>query len=163
MRTLRRPISLAAAVAAATLALGGCSDTNFGAQTNQPYQAGVGANLRGDIDVLNALVVANPDGTATISAGVVNQADDADAITGVTATTLDGSRLTLEAPDTDMALPAKKIVPLGKSGGAGVYVLTDAPIGKYVRLTFTFTSAAAATIEAPVVTRDESYDEVVTG
>ncbi|MGA8851777.1 MAG: hypothetical protein WB508_08660 [Aeromicrobium sp.] len=163
MRTLRRPISLAAAVAAAALALSGCSDTNFGAQTSQPYQAGIGANLRGDIDVLNALLVANPDGTATVSAGVVNQTDTKDAITGVTATTLDGTTLTVEAPATEMALPPAKIVPLGESGGAGVYVVEDAPIGKYVRLTVTFSSAATATIEAPVVTRGESYEEVATG
>ena len=163
MRTLRRPISLAAAVVGAALALGGCSNTNFGAQTNQPYQAAVGANLRGDVDVLNALLVANPDGTATVSAGVINQGDGEDTITEVTATTLDGSRLTVEAPEMDPTLPSKKLVPLGASDGEDVYVVDDAPIGKYVRLTLTFDTAGTATIEAPVVTRGESYDSIATG
>lgn len=160
MRTLRRPLATAAAVAVAALTLGACSDTNFGAQTNQPYQPGIGANYRGDVDVLNTLLVANPDGTATVSAGVVNQADSEDAITEVVATTLSGAPLTVEGPSTDVDLTSKAGLPLGREGGDAVYVVSDAPIGQYVRLTISFDSAADATIEAPVVTRGEIYENV---
>lgn len=163
MRTPRRSISLATAVTAAALALGGCSDTGFSAQTNQTYQPAIGANYRGDVNVLNTLLVANASGTATLSAGVVNQTQDEDSITGVTATTLTGTTLAVTSPDKDMALPPEQNVPLGKSGGAGVYVVEDAPVGKYVRLTITFTTAPPATIETPVVTRGSDYDDVAIG
>lgn len=144
----------------AALALGGCSDTNFSAQTNQQYQPAIGANVRGDVDVLNTLLVANPDGSATLSAGVVNQSDDDDSVTGVTAATLGGDTLTVTTPATDMPLPSQQIVPLGKSGGTGVYAVSGAPIGKYVRLTLTFATAPPAVIEAPVVTRGEYYADI---
>lgn len=159
----RRPIATAVVAAAAALALGGCSDTNFSAQTNQAYQAGIGANHQGDIDVLNTLLVANPDGSATVSAGVVNHNEGEDAVTGVTATTLAGDTLTVNDADKDLALPSESIVPLGKEGGAGVYTVDGAPIGQYVRLTVSFADSASVTIEAPVVTRGEYYDDISLG
>lgn len=151
-------------MAAAALSLSGCTDTNFSAQTNQPYQAGIGANLRGDVDLLNTLLVANPDGSATLSAGAVNQADEDDSIVQVTATTLGGDTLTVSPPENDAELPTKKLVTLGQTDEeTGPYLVQDAPIGQYVQLTITFESAAEATIEAPVVTRGEYYEEVATG
>jgi hypothetical protein len=163
VRTLRRPITLAAAVAAAALALGGCSDTNFGAQTNQQYQPAVGANHRGDVNVLNTLLVANGNGSATVSAGVVNTTDDTDAITGITATTLGGDQLRVTGPESDVAIDPETNVALGRTGEEAVFVVADAPVGQYVRLTVTFETAQPATIEAPVVTRTEAYADVATG
>jgi hypothetical protein len=160
VRTLRRPLTIAAAAAAAALTLSGCTDTNFGAQTNQQYQPAVGANYRGDIDVLNTLLVANPNGTATVSAGVVNQNDTSDTITDVTATTLAGAPLSVAAPETSRSLPSKQGITLGAKDTDSAYVVTDAPIGQYVRLTITFSSSTAAVIEAPVVTRGEIYQDV---
>lgn len=162
MRTLRRrPIATAAAVAAAALTLGGCTDTNFSSQSNQPYQAAVGANHRGDIDVLNTLLVANPDGSATVSAGIVNHNDAEGTLTGLTATVLtaDGT-LQVSGPDEAPALPSQVLVPVGREGGSAVYTVDEAPIGKYVELIFTFGDSTTATVEAPVVTRGEMYENI---
>ncbi len=162
MRPLRRPIA-AVAAAAATLMLSACSDTNFSAQTNQQYQAAVGANVTGDVDVLNTLLVANPDGTTTLSAGLVNHEDDDDTVTGVSAQTLDGQNLPVTVAEEDVVLPFDRLVPLGREGEPGIYTISGAPIGQYVRLVVSFENAPDSTIEAPVVVRSEMYDEVAAG
>ena len=163
MRPLRRPIVAAAAAATATLVLSGCSDTNFSAQTNQQYQAAVGANVTGEVDVLNTLLVANPDGSATISAGLVNHEDDEDAVTGVSAQTLSGSNLPVTVVEDGVTLPFDRLAPLGREGEPGIYTVSGAPIGQYVRIVVSFENAPESTIEAPVVVRSEIYDEIALG
>src|SRR5215510_5282447 len=55
------------ATGAALVALSGCS-TSFDAQTNAVYDPAAGTNARGGgVDVLNALIVDNADGTGTLS------------------------------------------------------------------------------------------------
>ncbi|MGJ9421444.1 hypothetical protein [Aeromicrobium sp. CF3.5] len=162
MRPLRRPIA-AVAAAAATVMLSGCSDTNFGAQTNQQYQAAVGANVTGDVDVLNTLLVANSDGTATLSAGLVNHEEADDTVTGVSAQSLSGSNLPVTAAEEDVTLPFDRLVPLGRAGEPGIYTVSSAPLGQYVRLVVSFENAPDSTIEAPVVDRTEMYSEVASG
>lgn len=162
MRPLRRPIAVAAA-AAATLVLSGCSDTNFSAQTNQQYQAAIGANVTGEVDVLNTLLVANPDGTSTISAGLVNHEEDEDAVTGISAQTLSGENLPVTVVEDGVILPFDLLAPLGREGEPGIYTVSGAPIGQYVRLVVSFENAPDATIEAPVVARAEIYDEIAAG
>ena len=89
MSSVRR--RLAATFATTTLlALSACG---FDAQTNQQYQAAVGANLYGDVDVLNSVLVANDDGSATVSAGFVNNTDDEQGLSSVSVTTMDGNEL----------------------------------------------------------------------
>src|SRR4051794_11198165 len=63
----RRRIAAAAIATTALLTLGACG-TSFNAQTSKVYQASVGADHRGDLDVMNTLLVANEDGSATLSA-----------------------------------------------------------------------------------------------
>ncbi len=164
MRPLRRPIA-AVAAAAATVALSGCSlsSTSFGAQTNQQYQAAVGANVTGEVDVLNTLLVANADGTATLSAGLVNHEDADDTVAGVSAQTLSGQNLPVTAAEEDVVLPFDQLVPLGSAGEPGVYTVSGAPIGQYVRVVVSFENAPDSTIEAPVVERSEMYSGVASG
>ena len=161
MSTVRRRRLAATALATtALLALGACG-TGFSAQTNQVYQAGVGANHRGDLDVLNTLFVANEDGSATLSASIVNNTDAEDELESVDVTTLDGKPL--EVRSTEKRLPLKPgILSLvgGASDAGGFWITKGATAGNYVKVTLTFTDAAPITIEAPVVTRTAEYEKV---
>src|SRR4051794_15688522 len=67
----RRRLAAASLAVTTMLSLGACG-TGFSAQTNQVYQPAVGADARGDVDALNTLLVANPNGSATVSVGLQN-------------------------------------------------------------------------------------------
>jgi hypothetical protein len=153
---------LAATFAATTLlALSACG---FEAQTNQRYQAAVGANEHGDVDVLNALLVANDDGSATVSAGFVNKTGDEQGLSNVTVTTLDGSELSVRGLRSLLPLPANQLATLGGASDAGGFTVTEgAEAGYYVKATFSFTDSAPVTIEIPVVARTADYDKVTGG
>ncbi len=157
MSSVRR--RLAATIAAtALLALGACG---FEAQTNQRYQAAVGANLHGDMDVLNALLVANDDGSATVSAGFVNNTDADQALSSVSVTTLDGQELPVRGLKILLPLPQDRLASVGLASDAGGFrVMSGAETGYYVRVTFSFTDSAPVTIEAPVVTRTAEYEAI---
>ncbi len=158
MSSVRRRLAATFATTA-LLALSACG---FDAQTNQQYQAAVGANLHGDVDVLNALLVANEDGSATISAGFVNNTDSEQALSSVTATTLTGEELPVRGLRLLLPLPDDKLATLGYASDAGGFRVTEgAEAGYYVKVTFSFTDSAAVTIEAPVVPRTAEYDKVV--
>src|SRR5689334_1587221 len=78
----------------AAFGLSGCAGTGMDAQTNAPYQSGIGANVRsGSIQLFNALAVDNGDGTATFSAAILNRADTPAKLTGATARGSDGSKV----------------------------------------------------------------------
>lgn len=163
MSTVRRRRLAATALATtALLTLGGCG-TGFGAQTNQVYQAGIGANHRGEMDVLNTLFVANEDGSATLSASIVNNTDSEDALSSITATTLDGKELAVASTKLPpLPLPAGELTPVGgASDTRGFWITKGAEAGDYVRVTLTFGDSAPVTIEAPVVTRTAEYENVV--
>ena len=157
-RSPRLRSAAATLLAATSLALAGCIETGDDAQTNQQYQAGVGANLRtGEVQLYNTLVVDNSDGTATLSAVVVNTSEETQKLDAVTATTPDGTTVKTQV--------APAIIGPGDSfntGPAATVVLTGDAVGAgdYVSLTFTFDQAGDVRIEAPVVTRTAMYDEV---
>lgn len=161
MSSVRR--RLAATFAATTLlALSACG---FEAQTNQQYQAAVGANAHGDVDVLNALLVANEDGSATVSAGFVNKTDEEQRLASVTITTLSGEELVVRSPKLPaLPIPVDILTTLGSAGDTASYTVTQgAEAGYYVRATFTFSDSAPVTIEIPVVARTADYDKVTGG
>ena len=157
-RSPRLRSAAATLLAATSLGLAGCIATGDDAQTNQQYQAGVGANLRtGEVQLYNALAVDNGDGTATLSTVVVNTSEQTQKLDAVTATTPDGT--------TVKSRVAPAIIGPGDSfntGPAATVVLTGDAVGAgdYVSLTFTFDQAGDVRIEAPIVTRTEMYDEV---
>jgi hypothetical protein len=158
-----RPHSATRALATIVLlavvpALAGCIATGTDAATNTQYQPGIGANLRsGQVQLYNALVVDNGDGTGTVSVLISNSGDEPQKLDEVTATTSAGE-------DVDVTT-APAIVGANRSlstGPAATAVLEsdDVTAGSYVRLTFTFDRAGDVTIEAPVVARDETYADV---
>lgn len=160
--TVRRRRSAAAALATvAALTLTGCG-TGFNAQTNQVYQPGVGANHRGEIDVLGTVLVANDDGSATLSAGVINKTDTKQTLESVTATTL--ADRPLEMQSGAAVLPIGVLSTLGSGSDTGTYLISGgAPAGSYVRLTLKFSDAGPVSIEAPVVARTGEYADIAEG
>lgn len=157
MSSVRRRLA-ATFAATALLALSACG---FEAQTNQQYQAAVGANSHGDVDVLNALLVANKDGSATVSAAFVNKTDDEQGLSSVTVATLAGAELPVRGLRSLLPIPVGTLTNLGFATDAGGFVVTEgAEAGYYVKVTFNFTDAAPVTIEAPVVARTADYDKV---
>lgn len=157
MSSARRRLA-ATSLAAALLALGACG---FDAQTNQQYQAAVGANLHGDVDVLNALLVANEDGSATVSAGFVNNTDSEQSLSSVSVTTMADEELAVRGLRAQLPLPEGKLATLGFNSDAGGFRVTEgAEPGYYVKVTFSFTDSAPVTIETPVVARTAAYDKV---
>jgi hypothetical protein len=158
-RTPRLRLAAATLIAATTVALAGCGGTGDNAQTNQQYQAGVGANLRtGQVQLYNTLAVDNGDGTATLSAVVVNTSKEAQKLDAATATTTAGG-------DSVDVKAAPAIVGPGDSfntGPAATVLFTGGTVkpGDYVTLTMSFDRAGDVTIEAPVVPRTSMYDDV---
>lgn len=146
-----RIISIALAVAA-PFALSACG-TSFGAQTNQQYQAGVGANLRtGELQAFNALFVDNGDGTATFS-GALLAFDEDQTISSVA----------VDETEAELAEPIELTVnELATLGGEAEIVLRNDEVtaGDYVTITFTATPAGAVSLKVPVVARTETYDSV---
>ena len=156
----RRRLVAATAAATAVLALGGCG-SGFSAQTNQVYQPGIGANHRGEIDVMNTLLVANDDTSATLSASLINKTGNDESLSSITVTTLGGDELKVRANKIRLSLPPGVSTVIGStSDPSGIRVIGGAVAGNYVKITLNFNNAAAVTIEAPVVTRTAEYDRV---
>ncbi|MGH3456618.1 hypothetical protein [Aeromicrobium sp.] len=156
-RSPRLRSAAAPLLAAAVVALAGCSGTGVDAQTNQQYQAGVGANLRtGQVQLYNALAVDNGDNTATLSTVIVNTSEESQKLDAVSATTSDGTSV-----DSQIG-PA--IIGPGDSFNTGpeatVVFRGEVTAGDYVSITLAFNRAGDVTIDAPVVTRTEMYDDV---
>ncbi|MEJ7635943.1 hypothetical protein [Aeromicrobium sp.] len=158
----RRRIAAAALAVTAALTLGGCG-TGFDAQTNQRYQAGVGANHHGEMDVLNTLLVANEDGSATFSTSIVNNGNADQTLSSVEVTTLDDQPLEVSSTKTLLPLQADVLSVVGGAADAGGFLVSDAATGAYVKVTLTFSDAAPVTIEAPVVARTAEYEQVAGG
>ena len=157
--TLRRVRRLAApaALVVATVALSGCGAGNE-VQTNQQYQAAIGANLRtGEVQLFNALAVDNGDGTATVSTVIVNTTDQDQKLGSATATTLDGTTVPVESATA--TVPANGTFNTGTDATV-VLKSKDVKAGGYVELTLSFDGAGDVRIEAPVVARTDMYSGV---
>lgn len=163
MNSVRRRLSAVTMAAAVALALGACG-RGFDAQTGQPYQPAVGANYRGSMSVLNALLVANDDGSATVSASLVNKTGTDTSLSAVTVKGSDGAPLPVRSTKILLPVPRGQLTRLGVASDAGGWVVTTgASAGRYVTMTMSFTSARSITINAPVVARSDTYDSVVGG
>jgi hypothetical protein len=147
-------------------ALSGCG-TGMDAQTNAIYDPGDGVNERGgDVDVLNALLVANPDGTGTVSAALLNNAQEVDEVTEI-AVSADGEELRVDGSGLPVELPPSPRSPLNIEDEAALYV-EDIEAGYFVTLSMQFQNAAPVEIEVPVVERgdepsNDMYASVPTG
>lgn len=168
-RAVRRGPLTSLTAAAATLGLLGCS-TGLDAQTNEPYDPGVGANQRaGTVDILGALVVADGD-TGTVSATLVSDPGSEPAeLTDVSASTLDGEG-TIEVqvtgsfevtPQTNT--PQKLSDATADPGESATIVLSgDLAPGDFVEVAFTFSGVEPFEVQMPVVARsdDGTFDDV---
>ncbi|KQX71734.1 MULTISPECIES: hypothetical protein [unclassified Aeromicrobium] len=162
----RRRLTAVSLTVVAGLTLTACG-TSFGAQTNQVYQPAVGANERGDVESHNTLLVGNRDGSATVSAGLVNNLDDEQTLTGVSVTDEQGESLTVTKPKSPLSLPSKLLTTLGGETPDSVFVVGEgAEPGDYVKVTFTFSDSPELVVNAPVVARADhaaEYDDVAGG
>jgi hypothetical protein len=152
-----RRLAAPAIVVIATVALAGCGAGNE-VQTNQQYQAAVGANLRtGQVELFNALAVDNGDGTVTVSAVIVNKTDQDQKLGSATATTLDGT--TVPVQSATATVPANGTFNTGTDATV-LLKSKDVKAGGYVELTLSFDGAGDVRIEAPVVARTDMYSSV---
>src|SRR5690606_33967858 len=127
--TLARTLISLLLVAAAP-ALAGCIATGVDAQTNQQYQPVIGSNLRtGQVQLYNALVVDNDDGTATLAAVLANRSDEPQKLDAVSAVTSGGETIEVEAAPAILGPrssfntgPAATAVLRGDAVKAGSYV-----------------------------------------
>jgi hypothetical protein len=146
-------------------ALSACG-TNMEAQTNAIYDAGPGVNVRGGgVDVLNALVVSNPDGTGTLSVALVNQADEADEVTSVEISS-EGEPVNVQTEGLPLELAPSPPNPVQLDDEAPVYV-EEAETGLVLTLTMTFKNGEPVEAEVPVVQRgddpsNKTYESVPT-
>lgn len=138
---------------ACLLVVGACG-TNFSAQTNQVYQPASGADAYTDeLKLLNVLAVDNADGTATLSATLVNRTGTDDSVTEVTGVDGEGNTIDVQLAEP-IEIPAHELV---KTGEEAQIVITsdDVRSGYYVKLDFTFENSAPTKVDVPVVSRDE--------
>jgi hypothetical protein len=143
----------------AGLSLSACG-TSFGAQTNKVYQPAAGANARGDVESHNTLLVSNRDGSATLSAGLLNNLDEPQTLTSVTVTDNAGKALTVRSPKIALSLPTGVLTTIGGVTDGGVFVVTaGAEPGAYVNVTYTFSGSGELTVKSPVVSRAEHAGE----
>lgn len=168
MSLRRRRIAAIALVATAPFVLSACG-TSFGAQTNQQYQASVGANLR-DLDspvqIYNGLLVDNEDGTATFSGALLARGDEDQQIESVEITASDsdtnatpaGTPTTVELGEP-LQLPAETLVPVGADGEI---IVEDDQIeaGGYALITLELASGEQVSLNIPVVVRTSMYDSI---
>lgn len=150
---MKSPTQRRVAIAALLLAplLAACG---FNAQTDQVYQPAVGVNDRsGNVDILNALIVSGTDGSGTFAGTLVNknQTED-DTLQSVTGPDVTASRGTVDVPAGEAALLAD----------TGDLSLTGDGIvpGKWVELTFVFSSGQSTTMKVPVVDASGDYADV---
>lgn len=149
---MKSPIQRRAAIAALLLvpALTACG---FNAQTDQVYQPGVGVNDRsGSVDILNAVVVSQSDGSGTFAGTLVNKGQEDDVLDSVS-----GPGITASS-DT---VTVKAGVPtlLAKTGQVTLQGSGIRP-GSYVDLTFDFGSGQSTTMKVPVVSAGGDYADV---
>jgi len=157
------------AAGCAVAAISGCADTGSDAQTNAVYDAGIGSNARGGgVDVLNALIVDNGDGTGTVSATLLLNPgdfdDDDEAPSSVTLDDLTITTLGDEAVDSTLAdeVVLEPDQPL-KLGDEAIATVSDDNVaaGDMVTAIFSFDAAVAPVeLDIPVVVRTEMYEEV---
>ncbi|GAB3257772.1 hypothetical protein GCM10027425_19020 [Alteromonas gracilis] len=143
-------------VAALALALPLMTGCGFDVATDQVYTPAVGMNDRsGEVDVLNALIVADGEGSGVFVAGLSNNDEDnPDELTGVQ---VEGAEVGETAP-----------VEIAQGGYVNLATI-DAPIvvsgeavesGRFVRAALQFANAEAITIRIPVVAQSGPYADI---
>ena len=156
--SLRRILTTAAVAAVLPLGLSACTSQ----ATDFIYQPAQGVNDRSsDVDVLNALIVTAEEGEGRFIAGLVNNTDEADEITGVAGAGEDEG-VSVEFGGGDTEIPADGLLQLADEGAAQVTVSgEDVMPGTFVRLSIQFGSAEPVELNVPVVSPGEDFSGVV--
>lgn len=140
------------------LSLSGCVATGNDAPTRLIKQVTDGAEAdSGSVAIRGVLLVAQPDGSATLVATVVNNGDSADQIVKVSAA---GIPATISTPN--LALNSgKPVIFAGQSATASATFpgLNKLP-SQRVPVTFTFASAAEVTLDTLVVENSGIYADI---
>lgn len=155
----RRRLATIALVATAPFVLSACG-TSFGAQTNQQYQPGIGANLRdkdAPVEIYGALFVENGDGTATFSGTFLTHDDDR-ALESVQVTSSEGTSAEAVLAEP-LELPAEVLVPVGEDGKI-IVENEDLRAGYYASVTFTLASGDQVSLNVPIEERGPVYSDV---
>ena len=161
MSTVRtRRLTAATLMLTAALGLTACG-TGGSTQTNQQYQPGIGANVRtGDVRLYNALLVANTDDTYALSVGLLNTTDEEQTLESVTVRPLEGSGSVTAEPALPVELQPRQLYTLGRQGEVADIDGSSVELGRYARLTLTFSSGDEVEVEAPIVARTSTYSDV---
>ena len=151
-----RALLAAAAAASGIVLIAGCG-SGFGAQAEQKYQPADGVDVtQGSVRVLNALVVAPPDGgDGVVSMTVVNQGTTPDQLTSVTSR--QGQVET--APATQIAPQQAVAFSADSSPVWTIRGLTSKP-GSYVDLTLNFAQAGVVDVKTVVVPATGFYASI---
>jgi hypothetical protein len=156
--SLRRILTTAAVAAVLPLGLSACTS----AATDFIYTPAQGVNDRSsDVDVLNALIVSGEEGEGRFIAGLANNTDEADEITGVAGAGEDEG-VSVEFGGGDTEVPADGFLQLADEGAAEVTVSgEDVAPGTFIRLSIQFGSAEPVEMHVPVVSPGEDFSGVV--
>lgn len=129
---------------------------NFDEQTDQVYNAAAGVNDRsGEVDVLNALVVASTTGSGTVVATLVNNDQThSDSLRSIAGSGADASLTVTPGGPTDIA--ANGLLNLA-TDGRNFISGPEVKLGRNVRITFSFDRAKAITLTVPVVGNTAEY------
>lgn len=156
--SLRRILTTAAVAAVLPLGLSACTS----AATDFIYTPAQGVNDRSsDVDVLNALIVSGEEGEGRFIAGLANNTDEADEITGVAGAGEDGG-VSVEFGGGDTEVPGQGFLQLADEGAAEVTVSgADVVPGTFIRLGIQFGNAEPVEVHVPVVSPGEDFAGVV--
>lgn len=168
---IRHRMTRAASAGALLLGLTALTSCGFNAATDQPYTPGVGTNQQeGQVDVLNAMIVASEQGRGTFVATIVNnetpQFEDGalsnvdDELTRIEST--DGG---VSATFDPIPIRGNDYTKISADEGradvdvAGIKVTgSEIKIGNFVTLELSFDNADTVTIEVPVVANNGHFE-----
>jgi hypothetical protein len=144
-------MAVGAAVAVA-LAVSGCG-ANFGAETERQYNPAPGGYHRtGPIYLLDALVVANNNGSGVLAGTLTNQGTRSDQLTSVTIVGKGGAAQPATLAGGPIPIATGAAVQLLNGSGVRVASASLKP-GYSVTMKFTFKDAASFTLGVPVLPR----------
>lgn len=157
------------ALAACLLLLASCGSESPQDGAGAKPNATVGASHRGDIDVLGAVLVMNRDGSATLSARIVNHTKNPREIGGVTPSDLED----VTDPIRFFGIRNHPMIQPGASATTGnigdpvlIRMVRHIPLGEDVRLDLRFdtqdgmTAAVTVSLKVPVIARSAKYATV---
>ncbi len=125
------------------------------------YTPAQGVNDRStDIDVLNALVVAESDGSGRLIAGLASQSDEDVELSGVQGVEED-AEVQFGSDGGDAVVPAGGFLQLADEGSAVISATGEGvEVGDYVRLTMSFSNGDEVAVNVPVVVPGEDFADV---